>query len=213
MSAKQNPLIINRRAWDNIGEGVVSPYYENPRYRTAFNAFCSSFAQGSAILDLGCGPGVPCTRELVRRGFRVTGVDFSTSMIEAAKTNVPTADFVQMSFLDMAFREEFDGVFASYSLLCLDPLNFGLAAQRAAAALRPGGMFFVALNEADEPGSGNAEFEEIMGQTMYTRSYSESELRKVFSGLDLRIQSIARDVITTAEYGTEKMLILLMQKD
>jgi SAM-dependent methyltransferase len=48
---------------------------------------------GSDVLELGCGRGVPATRELARR-HRVTGVDISAVQIELARHHVPEASFV-----------------------------------------------------------------------------------------------------------------------
>lgn len=47
----------------------------------------------SEVLELGCGRGVPGTRELARR-HRVTGVDISAVQIELARHHVPEASFV-----------------------------------------------------------------------------------------------------------------------
>jgi SAM-dependent methyltransferase len=49
--------------------------------------------EGADILELGCGRGVPATRELARR-HRVTGVDISAVQIELARHHVPEASFV-----------------------------------------------------------------------------------------------------------------------
>src|SRR5438105_6554389 len=48
---------------------------------------------GADVLELGCGRGVPATRELARR-HRVTGVDISAVQIELARHHVPEASFV-----------------------------------------------------------------------------------------------------------------------
>jgi predicted TPR repeat methyltransferase len=48
---------------------------------------------GADILELGCGRGVPGTRDLARR-HRVTGVDISAVQIELARHHVPEASFV-----------------------------------------------------------------------------------------------------------------------
>jgi SAM-dependent methyltransferase len=49
--------------------------------------------ESSDVLELGCGRGVPTTRELARR-HRVTGVDISAVQIELARHHVPEASFV-----------------------------------------------------------------------------------------------------------------------
>jgi 2-polyprenyl-3-methyl-5-hydroxy-6-metoxy-1,4-benzoquinol methylase len=47
------------------------------------------------VLDLGCGAGVPVAREMIARGFKVTGVDISAQQIEQARRNVPEAQFIE----------------------------------------------------------------------------------------------------------------------
>ena len=49
--------------------------------------------EGVAVLDLGCGCGVPVARRLARR-YAVTGVDLSPVQVERARTLVPNATFI-----------------------------------------------------------------------------------------------------------------------
>ena len=53
----------------------------------------SRLPDDASVLELGCGRGVPGTRELARR-HRVTGVDISAVQIELARHHVPEASFV-----------------------------------------------------------------------------------------------------------------------
>jgi predicted TPR repeat methyltransferase len=55
---------------------------------------------GANVLELGCGRGVPGTRELARR-HRVTGVDISAVQIELARHHVPEASFVHADALEL----------------------------------------------------------------------------------------------------------------
>ena len=48
---------------------------------------------GDAVLDIGCGAGVPIAKSLAAP-YRVTGVDISQEMIHRAQKNVPAGDFV-----------------------------------------------------------------------------------------------------------------------
>jgi SAM-dependent methyltransferase len=70
--------------------------------------------EGSDVLELGCGRGVPGTRELARR-HRVTGVDISAVQIELARHHVPEASFVHADAaeLDVA-AGSLDAVVALY---------------------------------------------------------------------------------------------------
>jgi predicted TPR repeat methyltransferase len=54
----------------------------------------------SNVLELGCGRGVPATRELARR-HSVTGVDISAVQIELARHHVPEASFVHADAMEL----------------------------------------------------------------------------------------------------------------
>jgi SAM-dependent methyltransferase len=203
---------LNREAWDRIGEDVASPYLQNPEYVRAFARFCELLPENAVVLDLGCGPGLPFTRALVDRGFRVLGVDFSETMIGAARRNVPEADYLRTSMTDIDFPPIFDGIFSGYSMLCLDPDGFAVAARRAAGALKAGGLFFLALNEPAAGETGGSGLVEILGARMYSRAYTEEEVRQVFLGLGMRILSVARETVECEAYGEEHSLLILMSK-
>src|SRR5439155_11506885 len=55
---------------------------------------------GADVLELGCGRGVPATRELARR-HRVTGVDISAVQVELARHHVPEASFMHADAVEL----------------------------------------------------------------------------------------------------------------
>jgi len=55
---------------------------------------------GADVLELGCGRGVPGTRELARR-HRVTGVDISAVQVALARHHVPEASFVHADAVEL----------------------------------------------------------------------------------------------------------------
>jgi SAM-dependent methyltransferase len=57
-------------------------------------------SDGADVLELGCGRGVPGTRQLARR-HRVTGVDISAVQIELARHHVPEASFLHADAFDL----------------------------------------------------------------------------------------------------------------
>jgi SAM-dependent methyltransferase len=71
-------------------------------------------SDGADVLELGCGRGVPGTRELARR-HRVTGVDISAVQIELARHHVPEASFVHADALELdVAADSFDAVVALF---------------------------------------------------------------------------------------------------
>jgi trans-aconitate methyltransferase len=95
---------------------------------------------GERVLDLGCGDGV-LTRELVRRGCQVIGVDGSPEQVEAARRLRLDARVADAHRLD--FDAEFDAVFSNAALHWMkqpDAVIDGVW-----RALRPGGRFVAEL--------------------------------------------------------------------
>ena len=206
-------LKLNKKAWDKIGEKTASPYFKHKKYLEVFNLFCNKLTKNASVLDFGCGPGLPITKELVKRGFKVTAIDISDTMIKVAEKNVPEAKYFRVSMTDINFENEFDGIFSGYTMLCLDPNNFEIAAKKAVKSLKRGGFFFLALNEPPSEGHDDAEnYTEIMGQKMYSRPYTENEIRAVFSKLNMKILKVERETVTSEAYGDESTLLVLMQK-
>jgi SAM-dependent methyltransferase len=108
---------------------------------------------GADVLELGCGRGVPATRELARR-HRVTGVDISAVQIELARHHVPEASFVHSDVMELEVAPaSFDAVVALFVFghVPVDE-QAGLIA-RISLWLRDGG-FFLGTFATGEAGQG-----------------------------------------------------------
>lgn len=207
-------LALNKNAWDHIGVGLASPYLAHEKFASLFNLFCSLLPPAAAVLDLGCGTGVPCTRELVNRGLAVTGIDISETMIRAARENVPSARYLISSITDIDFEEQFEGVFAAYTMISLDLFNFSIAAAKAVRSLKPGGVIFLGVNEPKDRcrAADAACYQELNGARIYIRPYTEEEIREVFAPLGMQVIIVEREFIHSQEYGVEHTLLMLMKK-
>jgi SAM-dependent methyltransferase len=203
-----NILALNKIGWDAIGPDTASPYMEEEMYAGLFKQFCQSLPSKARVLDVGCGPGIPVTNALVKASFDVIGLDISPKMIALAKRNVPDAQYTCNSATHINYIEEFDGVVASYSLLCLDHDMFMLACGKIFLALKPLGYCFIALNEGVHRDSDT--LTRIFGQLVYSRVYSEAEIREAFS--QMRVIRLGRGVVESSMYGRERSIVLLLQK-
>ncbi len=95
----------------------------------------------AAVLDLGCGAGVPVTQWLAAR-FVVTGVDLSARQLALAREYVPGATFRQadMATLDLPIAS-LAAVVSLYAIIHLPREEQPALLARVARWLKPGGGF------------------------------------------------------------------------
>ena len=92
------------------------------------------------VLDAGCGTGRIAV-ELDRRGYRVTGVDNDTSMLDQARALAPGLDWLDEDLLAVELGPVHDVVLlAGNVMIFLDPGTEAAVVARMAAHLRPGGL-------------------------------------------------------------------------
>jgi SAM-dependent methyltransferase len=103
------------------------------------------------VLELGCGRGVPGTRELARR-HRVTGVDISAVQIELARHHVPEASFVHADAVELDVAPaSLDAVVALFVFGHIPAREQRDLLHRIAAWLKDGGLVLATFG-AGEPG-------------------------------------------------------------
>jgi SAM-dependent methyltransferase len=100
---------------------------------------------GAKILDLGCGPGLYCTR-FSGYGLEVTGMDYSKNSISYAKEDAKSKglniQYIYQNYLTMDYSCEFDAIFLIYcDLGALSENDRDLLLQKIYKALKPGGVF------------------------------------------------------------------------
>ena len=61
---------------------------------------------GDAVLDAGCGAGVPVTRSVTAAGMAVTSVDLSGMQLELARSRVPEVYLAQADLVTLPFAGE-----------------------------------------------------------------------------------------------------------
>lgn len=104
--------------------------------------WATDLPQGAAVLELGCGHGVPISRTLLAGGATLYGVDASSSLIAAFRSRFPDVP-VECSTVEASefFGRSFDAAVAWGLMFLLTPeVQAGLI-EKVAAALKPGGRF------------------------------------------------------------------------
>jgi SAM-dependent methyltransferase len=147
-------LETNRRRWDELAPlHIQSAFYNVPAFLAGASSLRSIEVEelgdvsGRSLLHLQCHIGLD-TLSWVRRGARVTGVDFSEASIAEARALAEKcglkAEFVcsAVETLPDVLSRRFDVVFTSYGVLCwlADLSRWG---RTVAHFLKPGGVFYI----------------------------------------------------------------------
>ena len=128
-------------------EAAEAPWPRLERVR----AFAADLPQGSRVLDIGCGNGVPATRELAFK-HSVTGVDISEEQIARARANVPTATFIRGDAREVDLpMGAFDAIVALYLIDHIPRDDYPAFFRRLRKLLRPGGRVLLSAEPGDDP--------------------------------------------------------------
>ena len=112
-----------------------------------------NYDKNCKILDIGCGTGRHDI-ELVKRGYNVTGIDLSESMLAKAREKAQKAavnlNLQQADARKLNFKDEFDLVImlceGAFSLMETDEMNFEILKNAAKALKENGKLIFTTLN-------------------------------------------------------------------
>lgn len=144
---------------------------------------------GAAVLDLGCGTGVPIARRVADRGFRVVGVDQSAGMLAIARRCVPEAELIHADMLDVDLRETFSAVIAWNSLFHVERRRHRAMYGKIRGLLETGGWLLLAAG-----GSGDEGFtSEMFGETFFYSGYEPDETVRLLEEAGFDVESCDLD--------------------
>ena len=101
-----------------------------------------SLPANGAILDIGCGSGVPLSAALIAEGFQVSGIDPSPTLVAAFRRGFPDAQVAcEPAERSDFFGRRFDGAIAIGLMFLLSADDQRELIRRVGAALKPSGRF------------------------------------------------------------------------
>ena len=150
-----DPKQLVEQGYDHMAERYLqSKDADDAATLAALEELARSLPPGAAVLDLGCGPGVPVTRWLAGRGYAVTGVDISARQLELARQQAPGATFVKADMTALDFPPgTFDAVVAFYSIVHVPRGEQPALLRRIHGWLKPGGPFLATWATSSWEGS------------------------------------------------------------
>ena len=154
--------------------------------------------RGAAVLDLGCGTGLPITKVLVSEGLNVYGIDAAPSFVEAFRHNLPGIPIACEAVEDSPFFDRtFDGVLAWGLMFLLLPEEQRRLIRRIADILVPGGHFL--FTSPPEP----IVWKDAM-TGLESRSLGGAEYRRELAAVGLKVMSEYEDGGENHYYDTVK---------
>jgi SAM-dependent methyltransferase len=149
--------------------------------------WAKTLSPSAAVLDLGCGSGVPIAQAIVDEGLTVYGVDASPSMIAAFQAAFPEAAAECRSVEESEFfRRSFDAVVAWGLMFLLPPVVQAKLIAKVSRALKPGGKFlFTSPHQLCEWADN------LTGQK--SQSLGSAEYRRLLAANGLIVQNETED--------------------
>jgi cyclopropane fatty-acyl-phospholipid synthase-like methyltransferase len=100
------------KVYDKIASWFFENRFTGLMEKPYLDNVLASLQANAAVLDLGCGTGVPILKYLIDKKLNVTGVDASSKMLEIATANFPLTEFVLMDMRLLNLNKKFDAIIA-----------------------------------------------------------------------------------------------------
>ncbi|BAY81636.1 hypothetical protein NIES267_11130 [Calothrix parasitica NIES-267] len=137
--------------WAWLYNHTMGPQYGLEQLKPVELMLLPHLPKDADLLDLCCGTG-NLMQALLHKGYRVTGLDGSETMLDYARRNAPQGEFVLGDARSFNLPERFDGVVSSSAslnhILSIDELNRVFSSVY--RALKPNGLFMFDLNHAGQ---------------------------------------------------------------
>lgn len=154
----------------------------------ALKEFMELLPEKASVLDIGCAAGRDVSY-FTGRGFNVTGIDFSSKMIDQAKRRVPSATFKVLDFESLKYQNKFDGVWANASLHHVPKKDLPSVLKLIHRALKPKSIFFIKVKKGRMEGMQREDkFNTVIRR--YIAFYQNDELKQFLREAGFTILSL-----------------------
>lgn len=166
-----------------------------------YKDFLKQIPKNGHILDAGCGSGRD-SYMFKKYGYKVTAFDASIEMCKLASNHI-NQEVLHMLFQEIEFENEFDGIWASSSLLHVPSNEMEMVLTKLKNSLKENGVLHASFKYGDFEGERNGRF---------FNDYNEETAEKLFKSIDFKIIKtwITFDVRKNRE--DEKWLNILVSK-
>lgn len=166
--------------------GTLEYYNENAQdfFDNTFNAnmediykkFMRYLDEKSKLLDAGCGSGRD-SLYFINNGFSVTAIDASEEIVKVSNEHTGI-NVILLNFYDLKYKNEFDAIWASASLLHINKIDISNIIDKFLLALKENGIFYMSFKYG--------EFE-IERNGRYFNYYTEESIKALLRDKNIEI--------------------------
>ncbi|KAI4160527.1 MAG: hypothetical protein LQ342_005634 [Letrouitia transgressa] len=151
ISIHTGAVIPTQDFYNEVGKRYEDAYSHDPDLQIILQQFLSLLPSDVAVLDCGCGTGKPASAIIAETGRRPYGIDFSHTMVELSKKQVPQGVFQRCNMLDYApASASFGGIITNLSLFGLLRAELTSIVNKFFQWTQPGGLLLIGVFGAED---------------------------------------------------------------
>jgi ubiquinone/menaquinone biosynthesis C-methylase UbiE len=170
------------KVFNAFAERYAEKYMDQSHYRVSLDLFLEKLSSADArILDIATGPAnIPMYFLNQNPTLKITGIDLAPNMIEIAKRNIPSGNFLVMDCRDiLSLDTTFDGVCCGFCIPYLEPDNVKQLFSDVYKLLNPGAYFLVSGIEDQEKDMEIVQSKEKGAPELISYYYSSESLGRM----------------------------------
>jgi ubiquinone/menaquinone biosynthesis C-methylase UbiE len=143
--------------WNKVAQLYQEKFMNLTLYDSSYDTFCKMIGNSNAkILDAGCGPGM-ISKYLLSKfpEYKIDGMDIAPNMVELARKNIPSAEFIVMDLRDISqLNKEYNGIICGFGLPYLSESEANSFINECHELLLENGVFYLSFVEGNRENSG-----------------------------------------------------------
>jgi len=137
-------------SYDRVARHYAAEYFDElsrkPFDRELLDRFAESVSGAGEVWEIGCGPG-QIARYLKDRGVRISGIDLSEKMVDAARSANADISFARGDMLALNFPDNsLSGIISFYAIIHLQRSEVTRALKEMFRVLEPAGRLLVSFH-------------------------------------------------------------------
>jgi len=137
-------------SYDRVARHYAAEYFDElsrkPFDRELLDRFAESVSGAGEVWEIGCGPG-QVARYLKDRGVRISGIDLSEKMVDAARSSNADISFARGDMLALDFPDNsLSGIVSFYAIIHLKRADVTRALKEMFRVLEPAGQLLVSFH-------------------------------------------------------------------